>query len=549
MFIKQGFDEKKLKKGSKGYSGKENKSLRHCAQRGILSSMATILSINNSLDDAWRSLGHTVHSVHIAQGGLYSVQEYVAQCPKEPDFFFQKEALAMPVFFSDVHNLACPTAFWGIDSHLRYGWQMHYAAFFDVFFTPHKSFLQRLSKEWLHPYMHRLVECGFARPFVPHEQRTHAINFVGRLTATRPQRAVICKLLQERYQVPHVENISQAAMLDLYNQTRIVPNESIANEVNFRLMEGASCGCALVTPHIGEDQDSLFETEKEILVYSSMDMFMEHMDRCLHDTAYAARLGQAAWARVQREHLPVHMAAFALEQMQAFTYDANFAADYLPKVTTAAQVKERKIFLLSMLHFHKVFELQNIKTFLQDRGAELTALSLVAQIFLTMQQRGTTSAQALETKESIFALLEKANACILGGACLASHKKMLAVACAGAALHFNDAPRGNFYLYLYQKVSATASPSSSQATLKGAQDTLDVALNWVLLLAKEQKQCLLGTDYISGCCRTAFDFVSLCQEQAPQDMRWMAALATLDDMLAVFPFAERDRLLKLRAAE
>ncbi len=510
--------------------------------------MATILSINGNFDQALQDLGHTVFSIKITQSGIFQARTYIEQCPAQPDIFLHKEHLAFNIFFSDIHSLPCATAHWGIDSHLRYWWQMYYAALFDVFFTPHKAFLEKLPTEWLHPHMHRLAEIAPKRPFIPHAKRTHDLNFVGRLSGTRPERKRICQLLLERYKVAHKENIPYLKMLDLYNETRIIPNESIAKEVNFRLLEGSACGCALITPHIGEDQDSLLEPDKEILIYRDIEELEKHINLCLEDTSFAEKLGRRAWIRVQKEHLASHRAQSFAQTVENFIAMAPSLApkpSFLPMRRHEQHNTMTFRFAIGLMNIYNMLEIQDKDSFLNTlRNAP--CLSLILNIFSTLKDLSKAHLTEQQAKERIFTFLHEANHCLLGDQCSASHKKMLAVAAGGAALRFQDAPRSQFYLLSYEKIQHPEKSISARQSLMGAEHMLDVALNWVFILRRDNKQFLAGTDYISGCCRTAFDFVSLCRELAPQDMRWFAALTSLDHVMLNFP--EEEQLMVHEAA-
>ncbi len=496
--------------------------------------MATILSINSNIDQSLRELGHEVISFPIREKGTYSVQDYMDQCPVQPDIFFQREIIGLRVLFHDVHTLPCRSVFWGIDSHLCYWWQMHYAALFDIYVTPHTSLLQRLSPEWLHPYMRRLANVAPLRPFTPHAQRPEAINFVGRLSGTRPGRKLICAFLQEHYGLSHIDNISFSNMLALYEQTRIIPNESITNEVNFRLLEGAGCGCAVISPHVGPDQDCLFEPDKEILIYTSLDSLGAHLERCLHDVPFAEKLGRRAWLRAQKEHLPLHRAQQLLQYIEEFTPSASAEHTFLPHRKNTEFAQDEKCFYLVIMHINNLLSINNVEHFIQNTCSS-TALKLMLLLFLQLKNMAQKKLAPAQAKASIYALLDEASLCLMGQTGLDVHKKMLAVACGGAALTFSDGARSNFYLHLYEKIQFPQKTFSIRQSLMGAQDPIDVALNWVLTLKRDKKQCFYGNTYISGCCSTAFDFISLCQELAPKDMRWFAALSTLDHVLCAYP--------------
>ncbi len=509
--------------------------------------MATILSINCDLDQELRNLGHTVYSVSLPTNGIFSAQEHMVQCPSPPDIFLHKELLGRHIFFSDAHTLPCTTVHWGIDSHLRYWWQMHYAALFDVFFTPHKAFLEHLPNEWQHAHKYRLTQPAPNHAFMPHASRSQNLNFVGRLTSARPQRDQLCKLLRERYKVSHKDGMSYKDMLNLYSDTRIIPNESIAHEVNFRLFEGSACGCALITPEVGEDQDSQLEPGHEILIYKNMDELSEHIDYCLAHPSFTEKMGRRAWLRIQKEHLHVHKAHYFMHVMEEFMANKchlEVKPEYLPKRRQTPHNDALFHFMVGILSVHGSVTMNNRYEF-THKVQSIPSLALLLRIFFTLHDQEKQILPEQEAKERIFALLDEANALLMGNTCSATYKKMLAVAAGGAALRYNDAARGNFYLHLYEKIQFPEKRFSVRESLMGAKHTLDVALNWVVVLRRDQKQCFYGTDYVSGCCRTAFDFVSLCQELAPQDMRWFAAMSQLDHVIRRYPHYAQDMMQEI----
>ncbi len=458
-----------------------------------------------------------------------------------PDFFLQKEILGKRIFFHDAHTLPCKTVFWGIDSHLCYWWQMHYAALFDVYMTPHTSLLQRLTSEWLHPHMYRLAEVAPKRPFAPHTQRPAAMNFVGRLSGTRPGRELICKFLLEKYGLSIIDNISFEDMLALYEQTRIIPNESITNEVNFRLLEGAGCGCAVISPQVGPDQDCLFEPDKEILIYTSMDSLEAHLERCLHDVPFAEKLGRRAWLRVQKDHLAEHRAKQFWQHIEEFTTKTAEEKNFLPSRQNTAFAQDMKTFYLVIMHIYGQITINHVEHFIHN-ACSSPSLKLLLLIFLQFKMLSQNQLEPAQTKERVYALLDEASPCLMGSSCPPVNKKMLAVACGGAALSFADGPRSLFYLRLYEKIQSSQKGLSAHQGIMSAHDPVDVALHWVTILKRDQKQCFYGHDYIYGCCRTAFDFISLCQALAPSDERWLAALSTLDHVICAYPLDTRAKL-------
>ncbi len=262
--------------------------------------------------DCWyapelEKLGHDVVSVR-DHADVFNLPEFLEREKFTPDFIIQQERLGPRLLLQGLENAPCPTAFLAIDSHLNMFWHRDYAKLFDVLLTPHLSLFKALPPEWRHPNPVRFSNVGADRPWKPHAERRHDLAVCARMTEHRQIRTWLFTLLQERHGLELREGLNFSAMLDLYASARLIPNESIGFEINFRLFEGASCGALVLTPEVGEDQDSAFEPGKEMLVYRDGLELLEQVAWAKAHPAEAEGMGRAAWERVQAEHLPEHRA-------------------------------------------------------------------------------------------------------------------------------------------------------------------------------------------------------------------------------------------------
>jgi hypothetical protein len=151
-------------------------------------------------------------------------------------------------------------------------------------------------------------------PWRAHAQRAHDINFVGRThTADRPLRSLLGALLRASFGVNVREGLPFSRMLELYADTRLLPNESLAMETNFRLLEGASAGCCVLTQNVGEDQNAVLEPGAQCLIYEDGLELVDLLRMCRERPALAERIGLAAYRRIQADHLPDNRAAVLAE--------------------------------------------------------------------------------------------------------------------------------------------------------------------------------------------------------------------------------------------
>ncbi len=265
-----------------------------------------LLDVFPELAEHWRRRGHRVESVRLP-GGLVNLPALCSRRGFAPDLAIQQESLGRRTFLTGLAQCGCPTVFWAIDSHLNLHWHRWYGLLFDAVATPHPGLFAALPAAGRPGRVARCAMFARPRPWRPHAARRHDLSFCGVLDDLRPLRRNLAELLAP-LGLRTVSGISLDAMLELYADTRMVPNESIANEVNFRLMEAAACGCLSLNPDVGEDQEVLYAPGREMLVYHDGLELLEQISWARADAPAAERMGRAALARSLREHLPEHRA-------------------------------------------------------------------------------------------------------------------------------------------------------------------------------------------------------------------------------------------------
>jgi hypothetical protein len=259
-----------------------------------------LIDVPAVLVEAFRREGHTVKTP-VFEGGVFYLPALLDGF--EPDMVMQAERLGPRVFLGGLERLSCPTLFWAIDSHLNLHWQRWYSLLFDLVLTPHVSLFQTLPRLCRPANLTRFAWFGSNRAWRPYSERKQALSFCGRVDRHRHIRAWLVELLRP-LGLRHAQDIDFEHMMRLYEDTRLAPNESIANEVNFRLLETASAGCLALSPDVGGDQNALLEPGKEFLIYRDGLELLDQIAWALRRPDRAEVMGLAAMRRVQAEHLP-----------------------------------------------------------------------------------------------------------------------------------------------------------------------------------------------------------------------------------------------------
>ncbi|WP_419778591.1 glycosyltransferase family protein [Maridesulfovibrio sp.] len=269
-----------------------------------------LINCNFHLINAFKDLGCIVECISVHERD-YDIATKLIEMQYEPELILQQEYLGRRVLLQGLEKLDCLKIFWSVDTHMNMYWHRHYAHLFDCVLTTQKKYTSKLKQtcdtkiEWL-PWMGYLQAGGSG--IVPHSRREHDLTFVGRVTSQRRSRKWFVDFLKSQYDLCLLDGLNFSQMIEIYSNTRIVPNEALFGEVNFRLFEAASSGCAVVTPNVGDELGELFELGTEIEVYSDVLELKEILDRLTKNPQSASLIGMAAYARVLKDHLPTSRA-------------------------------------------------------------------------------------------------------------------------------------------------------------------------------------------------------------------------------------------------
>lgn len=134
--------------------------------------------------------------------------------------------------------------------------------------------------------------------------------FVGQAYGKRP--AMVAELRKRGVSVqtfgrgwPGSRRISQAELIKVYNQSKIILNSYVSSSniiaLNARDFEAAACGSMVVTQDIPEVR-KYFEPGKEIITYRDMDEAAEKIRYYLEYDEEREKIAAAGYERTLREH-------------------------------------------------------------------------------------------------------------------------------------------------------------------------------------------------------------------------------------------------------
>lgn len=267
------------------------------------------------LETAFKFLGYTALTIRTEGVPLFRLPDALDAHGFKPDLVLQRETLADRCVLIGLDELDCPLMFWAVDPHLNAHWHSAYAHLFDMTCSTQRGWIPRIKDRgakdvrWLPIF-------GSSPPWVDMKDRAYDLGFVGRVSDQRPARKWMLEFLENKcvgFNLAIKDNLQFKEMLDLYLNSKIVPNESIFGEVNFRLFEAASCGCLVLNQNLGDEQEALFEPGREMDTYSDVVELDDKLAMYLKNDRLVQAMGRAARERIQREHLPQHRAKRILE--------------------------------------------------------------------------------------------------------------------------------------------------------------------------------------------------------------------------------------------
>lgn len=219
-----------------------------------------------------------------------------------PDLIIHSE-IHTNYFYRGIESAPCLTVWRTIDNHIH-PWQPRYAITHDLVLVAQKDYLPEF--EALHPFVWWLPLNSF--PQVHYDRkwtRDLGAVFVGSLNPDmHPERVKFFHALRQKVPVEVQAGLNQTQMSELYNRARIVVNQCVLKDVNYRVYEAMANGAMLLTPRIQNGQPELFADGRELVTYAlgDADEAAQKIEYYLSHEAERAAIAAAGHQLVTRAH-------------------------------------------------------------------------------------------------------------------------------------------------------------------------------------------------------------------------------------------------------
>ncbi len=236
--------------------------------------------------------------------GLVDVAGVLAGHEIRPEFLLFVEGGSMALFPGGLERLGCPTAWYGIDTHMDYEKHVRIGRLFDATFVAQKEYVSRLRGDGVHHVTWLPLAFEPSLHPDPEPERTIDVAHVGSgQVHMNPERHRLLDRLRERFPSHRFGPASPQEMGRIYASSRIVFNRSVRNDVNMRFFEAAGAGAVLVTDRLVDNGvEELLEEGRHFVTYTDGDSLVRAVESLLASPSTCAEMGRAARRHVLAHH-------------------------------------------------------------------------------------------------------------------------------------------------------------------------------------------------------------------------------------------------------
>ncbi|SDN65792.1 Glycosyl transferases group 1 [Desulfonauticus submarinus] len=334
-----------------------------------------ILTINCSLNLEFSKVGE-VFSVNLP-GGIIDLAKYPGALEFKPELIFHQENLGPRTLLIGLDKFHCPKVFWSIDTHLNFFWHKYYGKNYDIVFSAQPHWVDKFQEHNIHAeFLPWYVE---KNKWISWSLRKHQLCFVGRISQYRPIRKRLINFLKQNFSdFIFKQDIGRDEMFCLYQQSKIVVNECIAGDLNFRFFEAMGNGALLVTPNL-PCIDLLFEPEKEFVSYTHGLELRDKLKFYIKNDLKALSIARNGYEKSLKCHLAEHRVRKILSCVQ----------DIESKKLDELEVYNNTILSLYFLSLNGINENceNKIDKFISTLPRDNFYWSLLLEVFIDKQQK------------------------------------------------------------------------------------------------------------------------------------------------------------------
>ena len=234
-----------------------------------------IILINQAwLCPEFKVLGHNVltagwvkdtFDLTIAWG--ISAEEFLAKVKDyfEPDLIIYYDNSALPSI-KNIEDIKVKKIFFSVDTFHHLFWHREFLKFFDLTLVAQKDYVEQLKDLEIKNQRIEWFPLWSTVNLEPAQEKTFDVSFRGTLSESlHPERLKFFERVSKEVQVDYAEG----SYAEVYPKSRIVLNQAVKDDVNFRVFEVLMSGALLLTPRTGNGLSDLFTDGEHCVLYEA----------------------------------------------------------------------------------------------------------------------------------------------------------------------------------------------------------------------------------------------------------------------------------------
>lgn len=238
---------------------------------------------------------NTLFDLNIEQLTI-TIDDLLAYVPHPVDTIIFHDDSGLPRLLG-LESCQATKVFYSVDAHHHHEWHAHFASMFDLVLVAQRnyidSFVYSPNRHWFP------VWSLYETPFNP--QRSGGVVFRGNIESKlNPKRRIFFDELAKIIPV----DAGTGDVFEAYTKAKIVINQAVSDDLNFRVFEAMASGALLITPSGTVGLESLFTDGQELVIYER-DNVRDAADKIryyLEHEAERERIASAGWRLVHSKH-------------------------------------------------------------------------------------------------------------------------------------------------------------------------------------------------------------------------------------------------------
>lgn len=213
----------------------------------------------------------------------------------------------------DFRSFGAPTAYWAIDSHLKFDKHTKKTRVqdYDFLFVAQEDYIPKYKEKGCKNVYWLPLACD------PEIHKHHNLPlkydlcFVGHIGLDSPRREIILKLQKEFNMFVGQKYLHDMART--YSQSKIVFNRAPRGDLNMRVFEALSCGRLLLTDRINNGWEDLFIDKEHLVIYDNYEDLVEKARYYLAHPDEREEIACRGQKEVWKKHTYLHRARHLIE--------------------------------------------------------------------------------------------------------------------------------------------------------------------------------------------------------------------------------------------